>query len=362
MNHRMTQLLAAKAFTADATEPIDINVADPISALHINYRGLNTNGSAGTAHPAACITKIELVDGSDVLFSANGREAQAMDFYHRKVESQQWLQYLNDNYFDMIFNINFGRHLWDESLALDPKKFTNLQLKITIDLDAGGVAPDAGQLTVMASIFDEKPIAPIGFLMHKELYSYTVVASSHEYVDLPTDYPYRKAFIRAQRYGTEPNQQISNIKLSEDNDKRVILDDSEGNILRNWGNMTPPYKEYIAGQGNTSAQYFYCTPTQTVSGSVNSWVTASPTYHAFYDGDGGRFRTLGNAAKNWIATVMGFQPHGVLEIPFGKQDIIEDWYDVTKIGSLRFDITAASSVGSSQTAEVLVQQLRKYAA
>jgi len=360
MNNRLATILAQTTYDKDHVEVIDINVADPISSLMIRYSGRNTDAIAGTDHPAKCIPKIELVDGSDILYSANGHCAQGMDFYHRKREPNQWLQYLNDNYFDMVFNLNFGRFLFDPELALDPTKFGNLQLKVSIDLDAGGVEPDAGKLLVLGNLFDEKTISPTGFLMHKEMVSYTLATSAHEYIDLPTDYPYRKLFIRAQRLGTEPNQQIVNIKLSEDNDKRVIVNHDMQSILRSIAQENRPFTEYIVGQGSTSAQYFYCTPTQIVAGNVNTWATSAPTPHIFYHGDGGRFQVMGTAARNWIATVTGWMPHGMIEIPFGQQNVPEDWFDVRTLGSLRADITAQSSPGTAQTCEVLIQQLRGY--
>lgn len=361
MNYRLATVLAQKAYTDDATETIEINVVDPISQLIIEYEGLNTAGVTGTDHFAKCISKIEIVDGSDVLYSLNGHEAQALAYYHSKVAPQQWLQFMNDNYFAVVFNIPFGRKLWDPQLALDPKKFDNLQLKITIDLDAGGVAPDAGRMTVFASVFDQKAITPIGFLTAKQLISYTLVNSAHEYIDLPKDHDFRKILVRAQRLGVEPTAQIGNIKLSEDNDKRVILDGSWADMLRTFGVDTPQYQEYIIGQGTSTSKNFYCTPTLCIGGSVVTWATATPTYHIFYNGDGGRFQTLGQAARNWIATIIGDCPHGALEIPFGDQQDMDDWFKVADLGSLRLDLTAGSSVGTAQTCQVITQQLRKYA-
>ncbi len=71
MNYRMATLHALKSYTADTTEIIDVNVRDPISQLIIELRVGNTADEM-QAHPIACLTKIELVDGSDVLFSLSG--------------------------------------------------------------------------------------------------------------------------------------------------------------------------------------------------------------------------------------------------------------------------------------------------
>jgi hypothetical protein len=44
----------------------------------------------------------------------------------------------------------------------------------------------------------------------------------------------------------------------------------------------------------------------------------------------------------------------------GKKDVVEDWYDVAKVGSLKATITAGSA--ASGTCEIFSQQLKKYGA
>ena len=275
MNYRLATLLASTDYSADKTETIDINVADPISEIVIRYSPYNNGTAAGTAHPIACLTKIELVDGSDVLFSLNGHQAQALDIYHTGKQRSPWFHYLDNNYTDQIVGINFGRYLWDPDYAFDPKQFNNPQLKISIDLDAGGVAPDAGQLEVWAQLFDDKKIEPTGLLIAKEIVNYTMADSAHEYIDLPVDYTYRKMLVRAQRYGTEPNQQIDNIKLSEDQDKRVVFNHDHSTLVRTLGNAGPMIVEHVIFGVATSSRNFYCTPSTRVNGVIQTWAAAA---------------------------------------------------------------------------------------
>ncbi|GAH45608.1 unnamed protein product [marine sediment metagenome] len=187
MNYRLAKILARKNYTEDAVEPIDINIADPISQMVVVYEVVGKGADDLLAHPAKCITKIELIDGSDVLYSLSGVEAQAVDFYHNKREPANRLDYYLNSECFQIFNINFGRFLYDPLLAFDPRKFTNPQMKITIDLNASETGVESGHLTVLAHTFDEKMITPSGFLMHKEIKSWNLAADAHEYTDLPTD-------------------------------------------------------------------------------------------------------------------------------------------------------------------------------
>ena len=364
MNYRLATILAREAVSTDFTKVIDLNLSDPVSQFHITYESTGVGSGGPDAHAARCLTKIELVDGSDVLFSLSGQECQAVDFYDRKVEPANIPVYLGGMNAEMIFNVNFGRYLWDPLFAFDPKKFTNPQLKITIDRNAGGVSSVAGFLTVLAHIFDGKAITPEGFLMHKEINNYSMGSASHEYIDLPTDYPYRKLLVAAQTHGTGLEYLINTMKLSEDSDRKIPFDLTMFNYLRSVVGLQPPYREHIIVGGGASGRPFYCTPCYWPRVQAASWEGSNIPYTATaWQGDGGRgYLYLEALGGNYDIAVEGWCPHGAVEIPFGLQDDPADWYDVTKLGSLRLDILSVSGRSSADTVQVFLQQLRKYAA
>jgi len=364
MNYRLSTLFPRKSYAADGTEIIDINVADPISQLLIKLDVTNGGSGETTLHPVACLTKIELVDGSDVLFSLSGFEAEAVDLYHNKRFRSNWNPYLNGMDVERFIGINFGRYLWDPLFAFDPKKFRNPQLKLSLDVDAGGISPSANKLTVFANMFDEKAISPIGFLMHKEIKNYTMTASGHEYTDLPTDHPYRKMFVRCQYPGYEGNLYVKNIKLSEEQDKRVVFNDNPEEVFRNIAQNNPMLTELIYTGLGTTIQGKHCTPTARVISVANTWgETVGAGEIALYDGDGGKLKGItATATRNVQIAVNGWLPHATWEIPFGDQMDPDDWYDVTKIRSLKADIEGTASATSSQSVQMFLQQLRKYAA
>lgn len=362
MNYRLATILAREAHSADVTKVIDLKLADPVSQFHIVYEAQNTSSAEPTAHPAKCISKIELVDGSDVLFSLSGQEAQAVDFYHTGQIPANIINFWNENWSEQIFNINFGRYLWDPLYAFDPKKFTNPQLKITIDINGGGAVSDNGYLTVFANIFDGKAITPAGFMMHKEIKDYVPGASAHEYTDLPTDYPYRKLFIKAQKYGTGPEALINTIKLSEDNDRKIPYDITMYQLLRALTSLKGPYRENIVIAGGANGWHFYCTPTYWPMGNISQFENSCADFLyalGFPDGGQGHVPITGSGI-NLCIDVVGWAPHGVVEIPFGLQDTPDDWYDVSKLGSLRLDILATANYTTGDSCAIFMQQLRKY--
>lgn len=360
MNYRLSTLFARKSYSSDATEVIDINVSDPISQLIIELSTLNV-GDVATAHAIACLKKVELVDGSDVLFSLSGYEAEAVDIYHNKVIRSNWNAYLTTLGVQRFLGINFGRKLWDPLLAFDPKKFTNPQLKITLDIDAGGNAPSANYLQVWAALFDEKVISPMGFLMHKEVKDYPMGVSTHEYTDLPVDYPYRKLFIRQMTPGTEPCQHIDNIKLSEDQDKRIIFDHGPADLFRTIAAMNPQLVEQIMFAGTAAGVNVFTTVSERATATFAKWAAAVGTLpYASYGSAGGRMVVYSGSSENSVAIVAGWIPHGVYEIPFGDQDDPEDWFDASALRALKLDIKAGSGALSTDSVQVFLQQLRKY--
>jgi hypothetical protein len=155
------------------------------------------------------------------------------------------------------YEIYFGRHLYDTVLGLDPTKFRNLQLKITHNKANGGAAPDAATLEVTADVFDQKEAKPIGFLMAKENVSYTLQASANEYVDLPTDHPMRKILVQSLSYGKQPWEQYNELKLSEDNDKKVPLDDKTSDLIKYFAAQWPQLQESVEGAALTTTRNFY---------------------------------------------------------------------------------------------------------
>ena len=363
MNYRLSTILRRSSYTSNVTETIDLDMADPISQLIIEL-AVTGVGDVATAHAIACLSKIEIVDGSDVLFSLSGYEAEAVDIYHNKGMRSNWNPYLTGLDVQRFIGINFGRYLWDPLLAFDPKKFRNPQLKLTLSIGAGGNASTPNKLQVWAALFDQKVITPVGFLMHKEVKDYVMGASAHEYTDLPRDYPYRKLFIRNLEPGTEPCQNIGNVKLSEDQDKRVVLDQDMVTMLRAIALEHPVLVEQIMFACTIAGVSVFTTVTERATATFADWAAAVASgAYASYGSAGGRMTAIcKTAATNAIAIVSGYIPHGVFEIPFGDQMDMEDWYKVNEgIGNLKLDITGASGLAGTETCQIFLQQLRKYA-
>ncbi|HEA68074.1 hypothetical protein LCGC14_0867580 [marine sediment metagenome] len=359
MKYRHLELLGVKTISADQTEVIDIDLSDPVTQILIDIRCKHAQGQDVGGHPAEAVTNIELVDGSEVLFGLTGLCAHALDIYDTGIHPRGgWQNYLATTYTDMILALNFGRFLYDPLLALDPSKFRNLQLKITHDVSAGGMGPTENQMSVYAEVFDEKTISPIGFLMSKEIKSWSGTAGAHEYTDLPVDFKYRKLLIQSLKRGSPPHWILGNAKLSEDQDKKIVFNDGFRALIFSIARKNAFIRETWNAVGQTSGTNYLVAPTMETHGVATGWSATLATKQAdTYDGDGGRFVIICEGLGNIVFEVSGWAPHGVLCIPFGDQNDMEDWYDVSAIGSLKLDVTDGVT---TTTQKIFIQQLRPY--
>lgn len=358
MNYRLSEILADESIATAATKVIDINLADVISRISIEIKSTNVDNTP-VGHVAKMLKRVEIVDGSNVIFSLKGPALQGMSFYDTGLVPCNFLNYVAPAQIIGVFHINFGRKLYDPLLALDPKKFSNLQLKIEHDESLGGCSPTASTMRAFADCFDQKAISPRGYLCSKEHFSVADSSSSVDYVDLPTDYLMRKMIIQGLADDKYPYQQCNAVKLSEEHDKRVILEGSCSDMIKLFDYQWPMYEELLVCYAATA--------------EVRPWIT--PTYVPHFvgipddsgaaalccDHTGGAKQSLTSDGNSIIrALVQGRCPHGCMVYPFGDQDDPEDWYDVSRLGSLRLKMTQGSSVDGSETIYVLTQQLRTY--
>jgi len=359
MNHRWSEVLASETITAAGTRaPIDLKGLDPITRLSVLIK-LTNNGSTPTDHPAKSLVKLEIVNGSDVLTSLNGMETQALAFYDTGKTPYSNLIYLDNVMALIAFDIYFGRWLHDPDLAFDTSKFKNPQLKIQHNLAAGGSAPDSMDIRVRAELFDQKKVSPSGFLQSKEIYSYTLASSGNEFIELPVDYPVRKLMIMSRAAAKAPYEQYNQLKLTEDMDKRTILEGYTSDFQKVIAGRYPLYQDMLYGSASAAGVAHFITPCFDAYPSLNAEGTNAQIYtEAFVNG--GTKTIHSDVNTNFHGLYSGLCPHGAISLPMGDQNDPDDWWDVSKLESTRLKITAGSSVEADSTLQVVLQQLRKY--
>lgn len=352
-----TDLLATKTLDASGTEVVDIDAQDPISMLELEYK--NTPGSNTMAdHLLSALSKIELVEGSTPLFSITGKALHALSYYDiGKVPNTHLSNAVGVQGF-VSLQYHFGRWLWDPMLALDPKRHKNLQLKITHNRVTPDASSTAHTLRVAAHSFDEKKISPLGFLKTVELKTPTMGANgTYDYLQIPRKEVIRKLLIRAYDDAYQPHEVVNEIQI-EENDKNKWLDMAVSSYLKYINTIYPRWYDEFYAVLTATAVDVWCTPTFRVrclgSGEAQDSsidVEGQPLHQPFLLG--------GNQSVNFQVEVTGFQPHGIFPVLFGRQDDMDDWYDVTKLGSLQLRIKSGSA-GTAGACVIMSQTVNRY--
>lgn len=357
MNYRVAEILASKTLDPSGTEVIPIRIQDPISAMLFEYK--NVRGSSTSIdHVAGCLSKIELIDGSDVLFSLSGKQLHALDFYDKGKTPYTFIMNYPGGQQILGMSYNFGRKLWDDQLAFEPKKFDNPQLKITHNRATCDADSSNHYLRILGFLFDEKIPSPIGFLSSREIVAYTPGDNlTYKYIDMPTDRVIRKMLIEAYDDAYSPYQVVRNIKLSEDNDKRVVMDESFSLWMKYINSIYPQWEETLLLSLITTAMDQHITPSFALTIAGKADVQA-----AVVDVEAGVHHSpvlIGSdAAAGCHLLAKGYNPHSIMPIPFGDQMDIDDWYDATKVGNLQA-ILQTGAAAENGAVKVFLQQLRR---
>lgn len=357
MNYRKTSILAQEDATTAGVKSVDINLSEVISRIQVKFNATN-NGHTATDHPAKQVSKVEIVNGSDVLLSLSGQQLEALMFYEYGKGRNYEMEYRNDCENRMVLDVLFGRYLWDTLLALDPKKFKNPQIKVTHNKASGGSAPDAATLEIFADVFDEKVPSPIGYLMSKEFYSWTTPSSAaNEYIDLPNDHPIRRILIEGYKATSFWDNIFSEIELDEENKKKLPWSLDAYDLMQLAITKYGQYVETLVGTTPAVAagQKWYVTPTE-VPAVMLSAIGSSTAMGTDAELTGGYFTVQNTAVQAFRALISGTIPHGVIPLDCGELMDLNDWYDVTRKGSIRLRVKA----GGSASAKISLQQLRKY--
>lgn len=360
MKYRTALLLAGEDVQSAGTKVIDIDVQSPISSIDIKFK-VTRGSDTHVAGIPATIPKIEIVDGAKVLYSANGYLAQALGYYNRPGRQLEHGQVLTANSEEGHFPIDFGRWLWDEQLAFDPKQFINPQLRISHSELLSDASASSNELEVTLQLFDEKQISPMGFLagiLHHEYGGGN--DGTFEAISLPDDRLIRQILVRAFYQAYEPWYNIDEARLDENTLGNIVFDypDLE-KYYRMMKSFWHPIQIGHVWNVATSVQYKYVPQT-------DYWVGIAATgHHEVTTGSiqinptrGGKIGVTSEAAGEFGAISHGYLPWHTFQFPMGKQDDLDDWYDpLGKKPRLRLKTDEG---GTNLVGQILLEELVRY--
>lgn len=366
MRQREFVIEDSKTLGDSGTEITNIDVQDPISELVLHFNADN-GATYNKASPLErCISKIEVTDGSDVLFSLSGTLARGLFAeLHGKVPNHYTTEVGSNTPYTSI-PIRFGRWLYDPRYALNPKAFRNPQVKITWNLAAVNAVGATGYLTgsleysLTARIMEEGE-TPVGFLMSKSVESFTSAASGDYRSDLPTDYPYRALLVRAYKSGVDIRNSITNVKLSVDGDRYIPFDLSSEDLLYFMLNEHNPLytrQQVVVDDGGTAETWI----AMSLGGNVHSRDTGNVVATNYFSKSQALVYVVDHAgvAKSnagVFITDSGRGYHNCILIPFGRLDVPEEAFRADLHNSAKLFLTQGNA---GAAVDVAVQQYRNY--
>jgi len=364
MNSRIATLCAPKDLGAAGTEVININVKDPITSIEMIWTFTVVTVSVMTARVIDCISKIELVDGGNVIASLSGSEAVALNYYNRRRMPHFQGSLTVGGICEQAFSLDFGRWLYDEQFALVPGLFNNLQLRVTWDEDAANGTVVVNSFSAYAHVMEEMSASPVGYLAPQEYYSYAMAASAHETVDLPVDNPIRTLMIQAESTDHGPVTLLSNIKLSEDNGRRVPIDMTAADFFKITQRKYPRISEMWTLDDAVTAKTLYVNVSKDIHINIQydetDFVTAQ-TNLALPTVTGHKLALAASVdIKAQAATISGSCPMNTLALLFGDEWEPGQALQLNNTKSLVLDLTSSSDADSGDTTRIIVEQIKRY--
>lgn len=367
--YREVYLEKDKALADSGTETIEIATADPISELELKFYATNGATSNKDNPIARVVTKIEVFDGSDKLFSMDGRQAAALYAYqshggYRETQNEA------PNYVKGIrIPLRFGRWLWDPIYALIPQAFRNLQMKVSWNLaevravGATGYVTGSAKMSLIVKVIEGLEAPPVGFFMSKEHYAFTSAASGEERIALPTDYPYVAMQLRAWESGVDINDSITNLKLSLDHDKDIPFDiatsDAVAQLLEKYGEWN--FTHFGYGDDAEAHEHWFGSSSGAQATAQSAGIICAVTALS-----GGKHTmsqlTHGGVAQsplNFFLLVTGQALYHTLYREFGDIEDPTTWLNAPGVGDIKLILTQGNAGAATN---VVLTQARSYAA
>lgn len=354
----------AHALVNTGAMPIPINITDPIMDLYIRMYATNGGTSNVSNSIIDVLTRVDVVDGSDVLFSLGPEEIMALSYYHYKESISMGIDERPGEVQSTTFKIPFGIGRYHPEIAFDPTRFANPTLMLTWNLAAlRAVGADAFvdeslRVSIMADVIDRAPVKPTGFLMHKQIRNYASPVSGMMPTVLPSDYPYRTLFVRSFLADTCPKTLTTKAKHDLNEDKYVpfeieAIDWMEW--LKEWYGLWHQGYEYFVASNVTETRNPYLRGN--LSASVEPHQATADLLLQILKCQLSITNSHSTLATEIHTKADGSLPFETFAWPYGDPDEPEEWLKVVSTDNSRLRLTHGPTAGLIQ---VFLTQLRKY--
>lgn len=358
---KVRDVYLAKAQTLSDSQSLTIPIPKglKVQSLRIKYNATNGATSNTLGKLNGMVSKLEVVDGSDLLHSLSMREEQALNFFSNQVLPRQILTAGAAAVVTEEAIIQFGRFFRDRLYYLDTARFSNPTLRLTHALTisaTAGFATGTGALSVIARVIEDGAPPYAGFVMSKELKSWTTAASGDEPTVLPLDFPYLGLLVGALKTTILPDAILTNLKLQVDAGRFIPRDITGTDLLaeniEQYGEARQDFRPLTDTAATWLGDLYYqggavASRPGATSKLLISSVTAEQVIMAMTTG--------GTADANQI-TLQGYAPHATFYLPFGDGLNPDDYLSPQGMAELKLILTQGTV---SAAGTIVAQQLRQ---
>lgn len=211
--------------TDAATRTVELARAGFVSGIMLRIECTN-GATSGQERIREAIDRVEVIaDGSDVLFSLEGRELERWQYVWQKRRASQLLTQRLSVAQELSLLIPFGRFLGDPLLNLDLGRYQRVELSVEFSPTISGTTFTTATFTISAIEYSWPsgliPSGRRGFLRTRQVRAFTSVASGEEVFELDRRYPYMGALVYAREAAIADGVDITLIEVRE-NDGRII--------------------------------------------------------------------------------------------------------------------------------------------
>lgn len=348
------------------TVTFNLDYSSPITSIDLLFEATNGATSCKNNPIERNISKIEIVDGGQVLWDLQGDVSLAFIATLRGALPHSYRTgAISDTPYQTI-PIVFGRELYDEQLAFNPKAHRNPQIKVTFDeatvtaAGATGYVSDSFNISLLVHLM-ENGAQPQGFLSCRQVETFTSLASGDKRIEMPTDQKIRNFILRCYESGVDMRSGITNVKFSMDGGKRVPFDFYVRNLL---DSMIAHFRPILVpfytptNDGETHQTWvgidLEAFVRSHVSGHIatasSSWPGQMTIAHKLHDNTSVDGQPVHFGVIGW-----GF--HNTYVYPFGRLWNPDDWLDLADVRKLDCFLTQGNA---GAECDVAVQSLYRY--
>jgi hypothetical protein len=366
--------------TAEATTSrqntilVDLPEKDFLSQILVKVYTVNPAYSTPLLPVMHFIKKLEVVDGSDVLFSLSGAETQAISFFRgRTMPCAERCDWENTDTYD-LFYIRFNRFPGDTKYLLNLGKLSNPQLKITYDntvvlvegctYTVNTTTPTVRYTVVCDILRGTPPNNYTGkFISARDVFTYVSPAAGTEYIDIPRTDPIFGIAVRAAYYAHSMSEDLNRVRLNINNQEWIPFDiyyDEMKMLHEEWFQPKAIVEEridtyyqvrYDSGLGE--AEYYQpivkgvCPDILNIQSNTGGWIRLG-----YVVGSTGASDTTARYSVCYFMT--GLFPQHTAYLPMSVvTDTPEETLDAPSCANILLEITSVGASGSCQPSVIV---------